>query len=330
MQKHSKQSIDIDRKRFIGGIGTSFFLHIFGAFFCLFVLENSRASKENEPSVFTVTLEGGEVLGGAAQVPKEGKEQEKPPPEVAPDEVAEKEEEKKQEAEEKKEKEAKAKEIKEAEKTKELERLSFIEEAEKKRKEELDKKKEVEDKKKKLEEDNRKKAEAEKKKLEDDKKKVADELDKKKKEAQKKEQEKKDRDKRLSDLAREIRSKKYEGESVNAGGEGFGAARIGGQGGGGGTLAPYAKVAYQNQLQEHVKSGWRWMSRASRLRTLVRVKINPTGEINDVRVEQSSGNSSFDDSVVRAVRKASPVPPPPTEFYNDFADVRFWFDSEDQ
>jgi len=105
---------------------------------------------------------------------------------------------------------------------------------------------------------------------------------------------------------------------------------MGGQAGGGGTLAEYAKVAYQNELQEHVKAGWRWMVRSERLRTLVRVKIEQSGNIADVRVEQSSGNSNFDDSVVRAVRKASPVPPPPKEFYQDFSDVRFWFDSQDQ
>lgn len=319
---------DVDSKNMIKGVGVSFLLHIFSWIFCIFILGNSHARSNMEPTVFTVTLEGGEKLGGAAQVPNKGKENDKPPPEVAPEEVAEKKEAEKVKAEEKKEKEAEAKKIKEAEKTKELEKLSFIEEAEKKRKEEVEKKK-LEDKQKE-EDKKKKKAEDEKKKEDLEKKKLKEELDDKKKEAQKKEQEKKDRDKRLSDLARDIRSKKYEGESVNAGGEGFGAARLGGQGGGGGTLAPYAKVAYQNQLQEHVKAGWRWMSRASRLRTLVRVKISPNGDIADVRVEESSGNSSFDDSVVRAVRKASPVPVPPKEFYNDFADVRFWFDSEDQ
>lgn len=315
------------REKFIKGIWISLFLHVFGTLIFRYIMEHANSRSSKEPQIFTVTLEGGERLGGAAQVPNKGKETEKPPADVAPDEVAEKKEEKKQQAEEKKQEEKEAKKIQEAEKTKELERLSFIEEAEKKRKEELEKKK-VEDKKK--EEEKKKKVEEDKKKLDAEKKKVQEELDNKKKEAQKKEQEKKDRDKRLSDMAREIRSKKYEGESVNAGGEGFGAARIGGQGGGGGTLAPYAKVAYQNQLQEHVKSGWRWMSRASRLRTLVRVKIQPSGEISDVKVEESSGNSSFDDSVVRAIRKASPAPAPPKEFYNDFSDVRFWFDSEDQ
>jgi len=89
------------------------------------------------------------------------------------------------------------------------------------------------------------------------------------------------------------------------------------------------EVAYQNELQAHVKSGWRWMQRTDRLRTLIKVKISSNGDLTDVRIVESSGNSNFDDSVVRAVRKASPVPPPPKEFYADFSDVRFWFDSSD-
>jgi TonB family protein len=94
-------------------------------------------------------------------------------------------------------------------------------------------------------------------------------------------------------------------------------------------LEPYAKVAYQNELQAHVKSGWRWMQRSNHLRTLVEAKIRPDGEITNVQVLQGSGNSNFDDSVVRALKKASPAPPPPREFYADFATVGFWFDSND-
>jgi colicin import membrane protein len=327
-------------KEMRGSIFAAFLLHIGGFFLVFLWMTFAEAHLRKTPEVFTVTLEGGEVPGGVSQVPVPGKEEEKPPLDAVPEEVPDAPPARSVQEEKKglKEDQARKKEQADSEKQKELERLTLVEELEKRKKEaELKKeeerrKKELEEKKKKEAEEKKRKAEDAKRKAEQEKKRKAEEeIARKKREERQREQAKKDRDKRLSELAREIRSKKeYQGESVRAGGEGFGGARIGGGGGGGGTLAPYAKVAYQNELQAHVKSGWRWMQRSSHLRTLVEAKLRPDGEITSVRILQSSGNSNFDDSVVRAVKKASPVPPPPREFYSDFATVGFWFDSKDQ
>jgi colicin import membrane protein len=40
------------------------------------------------------------------------------------------------------------------------------------------------------------------------------------------------------------------------------------------------------------------------------VKLLPTGEVQSVRVTQSSGNVAYDDAVVRAIEKSSPLPLP--------------------
>ena len=40
------------------------------------------------------------------------------------------------------------------------------------------------------------------------------------------------------------------------------------------------------------------------------VKLLPTGEVRSVRVTQSSGNAEYDDAVVRAIEKSSPLPLP--------------------
>jgi colicin import membrane protein len=40
------------------------------------------------------------------------------------------------------------------------------------------------------------------------------------------------------------------------------------------------------------------------------VKLLPTGEVQSVRVTQSSGNAAYDDAVVRAIEKSSPLPLP--------------------
>ncbi|MBD3813167.1 MAG: cell envelope integrity protein TolA, partial [Betaproteobacteria bacterium] len=40
------------------------------------------------------------------------------------------------------------------------------------------------------------------------------------------------------------------------------------------------------------------------------VKLLPTGEVQSVRVTKSSGNPAYDDAVVRAIEKSSPLPLP--------------------
>ena len=40
------------------------------------------------------------------------------------------------------------------------------------------------------------------------------------------------------------------------------------------------------------------------------VRLLPTGEVQSVRVTQSSGNAAYDDAVVRAIEKSSPLPLP--------------------
>jgi len=47
------------------------------------------------------------------------------------------------------------------------------------------------------------------------------------------------------------------------------------------------------------------------LETEIRVRLGPSGEILDAEVTRSSGNPWYDESVERAIRKASPLPPPP-------------------
>jgi colicin import membrane protein len=47
------------------------------------------------------------------------------------------------------------------------------------------------------------------------------------------------------------------------------------------------------------------------LETQLEVQIGPTGEVRGMRITQSSGNPWFDESVERAIQKASPLPAPP-------------------
>ena len=43
----------------------------------------------------------------------------------------------------------------------------------------------------------------------------------------------------------------------------------------------------------------------------IRVKLLPTGEVQSVQLTRSSGNPAYDDAVLRAIEKSSPLPLPP-------------------
>jgi len=45
--------------------------------------------------------------------------------------------------------------------------------------------------------------------------------------------------------------------------------------------------------------------------TIVRIRISTTGVIEDYRIKKGSGNIYYDQSVLRAIIKASPLPPLP-------------------
>jgi TonB family protein len=114
---------------------------------------------------------------------------------------------------------------------------------------------------------------------------------------------------------------RYLGNSVNAGGQGFGSTGQGGKGMGGGVQKPAEWIAYKNRVETMVKQGFNWHDRSTGLLVIVRFAISPTGVVSNARVVESSGTQSYDLAGIRAVQKASPLPPPPAKFYEDFAEV---------
>ncbi len=120
---------------------------------------------------------------------------------------------------------------------------------------------------------------------------------------------------------------RYLGESSDGGGKGFGAGKVGGAGMGGGVVRPPEFFMYEKILRSRIKEAWRWYDTAAPLITQVAFEIEPDGLVKNVRVTKGSGDSSFDESVVRAVLKASPLPPPPEKVYQAyFKSVRITFD----
>lgn len=124
--------------------------------------------------------------------------------------------------------------------------------------------------------------------------------------------------------------KTSKGEVISSGtGEGEGAAALGKGGRGGGVVKGMEFVIYQNRMLSTIKTNWVWVGQRSNLRVVVRFNIKETGEIVGLKVVQASGNASYDESVIRAVNKSSPLPVPPEAVRNDFSEVELAFRPED-
>jgi len=120
------------------------------------------------------------------------------------------------------------------------------------------------------------------------------------------------------------------GEVISAGpGEGEGAAAVGPGGRGGGVVKGAEFILYQNKMLSMVRENWTWAGHRTDLKTTVQFGIRDNGEIVGLKIVQASGDSSYDDSVVRAVRKSSPLPAPPDSYRKDFMDVELTFRPKD-
>jgi len=109
----------------------------------------------------------------------------------------------------------------------------------------------------------------------------------------------------------------------------------GAAGGGGGAqgtvrLSPELRD-YFRRLEESVRSSWvlpgALVRDAAKLVVELRIVIEKDGRVSEERIERGSGNPYFDDSVRRAIRKASPLPVPPEQLRGgeDHYEVGFRF-----
>jgi colicin import membrane protein len=94
---------------------------------------------------------------------------------------------------------------------------------------------------------------------------------------------------------------------------------------------PPEYLAYFRRLDEKIRSNWTvpalGMEEKEKLMVQLRIVIEKSGLVSRVRMEKPSGNSYFDDSVRRAINKASPLPIPPEQLRGgeDHYEVGFRF-----
>ncbi|MBI4517811.1 MAG: cell envelope integrity protein TolA [Deltaproteobacteria bacterium] len=98
-----------------------------------------------------------------------------------------------------------------------------------------------------------------------------------------------------------------------------------GVGPGAGIAMGVEYIIYRGQLEARLKEAWAWAGAERELEAIVRFRIGDEGEVSDVRITRASGNASYDESVLRAVRAVNPLPPPPGAYRKEFSDVEISF-----
>ena len=97
------------------------------------------------------------------------------------------------------------------------------------------------------------------------------------------------------------------------------------------SRVPPEQLAYFRELDERIRENWIvpavGRTDAGNQIVQIRITIEKDGKVTNVRMEKSSGNRFFDDSVLRAIAKASPLPVPPEQLRGteDHYDIGFRF-----
>lgn len=81
-----------------------------------------------------------------------------------------------------------------------------------------------------------------------------------------------------------------------------------------GTMQSMGSDPYYASITRKIWSEWIYPeSNSSGLEVIIAVKIDRDGKVVSREIEKSSGDTLFDRSALKAISKASPLPPPPVE-----------------
>jgi colicin import membrane protein len=90
---------------------------------------------------------------------------------------------------------------------------------------------------------------------------------------------------------------------------------------------------YYNLLWQRIRGVWVLPEEAlggkKNLETIIAIRIARDGQIEDIQFEKKSGNSYLDESALRAIKKANPLPPLPSDIEGDKFDVGVRFTPSD-
>lgn len=89
--------------------------------------------------------------------------------------------------------------------------------------------------------------------------------------------------------------------------------------GGGGVARGLEFIMYTEQVKRRVKESWIVTEKKPGLSATIRFSVQPDGEVVGIELVKPSGDHAFDQSVMRAISKANPLPPPPQAYQQEFA-----------
>ena len=74
------------------------------------------------------------------------------------------------------------------------------------------------------------------------------------------------------------------------------------------AAAPDDFRAYLDQVRKRVESNWKYPANSDDLQATVRFNLDRAGRVSELKVTKSSGRKTFDESILEAVRAATPFP----------------------
>ncbi len=119
-------------------------------------------------------------------------------------------------------------------------------------------------------------------------------------------------------------------QRLAGGGDGSeGPLSVGPGSGSGGAVRGAEYILYKRRMETRIRNAWVWAGRDDTLRSVLRFRISPDGEISDIRTIRSSGDKAYDESAERAVRAANPLGMVPIFYRRDFAEIEMAFHARD-
>jgi len=115
------------------------------------------------------------------------------------------------------------------------------------------------------------------------------------------------------------------GGGAGVGGAGSGTGGFGTGGGAGGALRGADFLLYYNEMIGRIRDAWVWVGGSADLEVEVGFRVTPAGDIVGIRTVRPSGDRSYDESVLRALRTVRNLGPPPERHRETFSQVQLTF-----